>query len=293
MDRQGQRDLLLLQEMERNPVVTQRTLAQKLGVALGLTNLYLKRKKRIGEIVIDAILISISFLLAFYIRFDGLPASYAQVVAQALPILIPLKLVIFFYFGLYRGIFRYIGIQDLFNIIKATSLSSILSIAVMTIMFRFEDYSRSVFFIDWMILVLSVSAVRVAIRAMKEFFSSWVREEGKRLLIFGAGDAGEIVLRELRNNSTLGYVPIGFIDDDFQKVGRSIHGVPILGTRLELPGLVEAHKITDILVAIPSADRELIQKIFQDCANTGALVQALSKNETTSLSSFRFTHLYI
>ena len=252
-----------------------------------ILNLFLMEKKRIGEVALDSILIGLAFTVAFLIRFDGLPSPYDQVVVQSLPLLIPIKLGIFFYFGLYRGIWQYIGIKDLINIIKAVTLSSLVSVVLMTMLFRFENYSRAVFFIDWMVLLLGIGGVRVAVRVIKEYLGSWVKPEGKRLLIMGAGDAGEIASRELRNNSFLGYLPVGFIDDDSQKVGRNIHGIPVLGTRLELPGLVKRHQIDEILVAVPSADRETLRKIFRDCTNTGALVQVLSKTRkrTSSVSA--------
>lgn len=250
-------------------------LAQKSrGVALSL---FLMEKKRIGEVLLDAGLIAGSFVLAFLIRFDGLPPQYEHVVAQSLPLLVPLKLVVFFYFGLYRGIWRYVGIQDLLNIVKAVSLSSVLSVVLMTMVFRFESYSRAVFFIDWMVLLLAVSGVRVAIRLIREYLGSWVEAQGKRLLIVGAGDAGEIALREIRNNPSLGYVPIGFIDDDQKKVGRNIHGVPVLGTRQDLATLVKDHQIEEILVAIPSAKREILGKILRDCKKTGTMIRVLSR----------------
>lgn len=247
---------------------------QNSGLALSL---FLMEKRRIGEVFLDSLLIAFSFVIAFLIRFDGLPPQYEHVVAQSLPLLVPLKLVVFFYFGLYRGIWRYVGIQDLLNIVKAVSLSSALSVVLMTMVFRFESYSRAVFSIDWMVLLLAVSGVRVAIRLIREYLRSWVSSAGKRLLIIGAGDAGEIALREIRNNLSLGYLPIGFVDDDRNKVGRKIHGVPVMGTRQELANLVRDHGIEEILVAIPSAKREILGKILQDCKKTGTMTQVLSR----------------
>lgn len=246
--------------------------------------LFLMEKKRIGEVALDSILIGLSFTVAFIIRFDGLPSPYDHVVVQSLPLLIPLKLGIFFYFGLYRGIWQYVGIKDLLNIIKAVTLSSLVSVVIMTMVFRFENYSRAVFFIDWMVLLLGVSGVRVAIRMFKEYLGSWVRPEGKRLLIMGAGDAGEIALREIRNNPTINYVPIGFIDDDRSKLGREIHGIPVMGTRIELPGIVQQHQVEEILVAIPSANKGILTKILQDCRGTGTPTQILSRTKKLASS---------
>lgn len=240
-------------------------------------DLVLMHKKRIGEVLVDCVLIGLSFTVAFVIRFDGLPDYYVSVIAQTLPILIPLKLVTFFYFGLYRGLWQYIGIQDLINIVKAVTVSSVLSIVVVTMAFRFEEYSRAVFAIDWMILLLAVSGVRLMFRFLEEYLGSFAKRQGKRLLIFGAGDAGEIALREIRNNAKLGYVPVGFIDDNREKVGRSIHGVQILGSRENLRRIVEQHGVQEILVAIPSADRGTLLSVLRDCKQTGAAVQVMPK----------------
>lgn len=240
-------------------------------------DLVLMHKKRVGEVIVDCVLIGLSFTVAFVIRFDGLPDMYASVIAQTLPILIPLKLVTFFYFGLYRGLWQYVGMQDLINIVKAVTVSSLLAVVVVTMVFRFENYSRAVFAIDWMVLLLAVSGVRVMIRLIEESLGSLAKQQGKRLLIFGAGDAGEIALREIRNNAKLGYVPVGFIDDNREKLGRSIHGVQILGSRDQLRGIVEKYGVQEILVAIPSADRSTLVSILRDCKQSGAAVQVMPK----------------
>ena len=238
-------------------------------------NLFLMEKKRIAEVLTDCVLIALSFAIAFAIRFDGLPPEYVVIVAQSLPILIPIKLVTFFYFGLYRGIWRYVGIQDLINIVKAVTVSAVLSVVVMTMVFRFEGYSRAVFIIDWMVLLLSVSGVRLAIRLIKEYLESWAHSSGKNLLIIGAGDAGEIALREIRNNPSLSYCPQGFVDDDPRKRGRNIHGVPVLGGRKDLGIIVKNFQIEEILVAVPSLDRRQLKAVLQDCKQTGVAVKVM------------------
>ncbi len=244
-------------------------------------DLFLMHKRRLGEVIVDCLLIGFSFIIAFAIRFDGLPPEYLPIIAQALPILLPIKLGTFFYFGLYRGLWRYVGMQDLINILKAVTVSSILSVGAMAMVFRLEGHSRSVFLIDWMLLLLLVGGARILIRLIKEYLGTLVVTDGVRLLIMGAGDAGEIALREIRNNSSLGYVPVGFIDDDPRKLGKKIHGVSILGSRQDLVRLVSDHQIQEILVAIPSADRETRKSIFHDCRVSGVKVQIMPHQKTT------------
>ena len=140
-------------------------------------------------------------------------------------------------------------------------------------LFRFESYSRAVFFIDWMVLLLGVSGVRVAIRMIKEYLGTWAIPKGKRLLIMGAGDAGDFALREIRNNPVHDYFPVGFIDDNRAKVGHNIHGVPVLGRRADLLHLVEKYRIDEIMIAIPSVDAGVLETIIEDCEKTGVLTQ--------------------
>ena len=242
--------------------------------------LFFMHKKRVGEVAVDCLLIGVAFTIAFLIRFDGMPMEYVSAIASALPILIPLKLGAFFYFGLYRGLWRYVGMQDVINIIKAVSLSSLLSIVVVTMLFRFEGYPRSVFVIDWMVLLLMVSGVRVLIRMFEEYLGTFTEQAGKRLLIVGAGDAGEIALRELKNNPQLGYRPVGFLDDNPQKVGRSIHGLPILGSREMLYSIVRDHHVQEILIAIPSVDHNTFRQIYRDCKSSGVTVKVMPKTVT-------------
>ncbi len=236
-------------------------------------NLFLMHKRRIGEIIVDCILISCTFVGAFIIRFDGLPAEYFPAIVQALPLLLPLKLALFFYFGLYRGLWRYVGIQDLLNILKAVTLGSLVSVVLMVMVFRFEGYPRSVFVIDWMLLLLAVSGVRLLVKFIDEYLGTLTEQKGKRLLIVGAGDAGEIALRELKANPQLGYIPVGFIDDDSQKWGRCIHGVKILGSRARLSVVVKKYNVQEILIAISSVDPTVLDEVVRDCRATGVLVQ--------------------
>ena len=244
------------------------------GVVL---NLVFMHKRRLGEIVVDCALISVSFTLAHIIRFEGLPDFYIGVITQSLPILIPLKLLVFYYFGLYRGLWKYVGMQDLLNILKAVSVSSLLSVVVIAMSYRLEGHSRAVFLIDWMLLLLSVGGVRVLIRLIKEYLGTWAKSVGRRLLIIGAGDAGEIALREIRNNTSLRYYPVGFIDDDMRKVGLNIHGVRVLGTTAELQNFVQENQVEEILIAIPSASKEVLRRIFQDCRKTKVSVQVMGR----------------
>jgi len=245
-----------------------------------ILSLFLMEKKRIGEIVIDSFLIAFSLTVAFLIRFDALHAHYYDVIVQSLPLLIPLKLILFFYFGLYRGIWRYMGIQDLLNIVKAVTLSSIMSVVCVVLLFRFENYSRAVFFIDWMVLLITVSGARIAIRALREYCSSLAQGNGVRLLIIGAGDGGEIALREIKNSPTLNYRVVGFIDDDEKKIGCKIHDIPVLGKCRDLENLVQGYNAEEVLIAIPSLSQEKKFGIVKKCHDLNIPIRLFPKLRT-------------
>ena len=227
-------------------------------------------QRRFWELLMDMVLIIISFVSAYLIRFEGgIPPEFKPALLKSLPLIIILKLASFYYFGLYRGLWRYISIHDLVAIFKAVSLGSILCVFSMTIIFRFEDYSRGVFVIDWLQMIILLSAVRILQRVWKEAFAALSQGE-KRVLIMGAGDAGEMVLREIKNNRHLNYQPIGFLDDDPKKIGCRIHGLPVLGSRRDIPVFVPQKRIDEILIAIPSVREYDLEEIIAYCTKSGA-----------------------
>jgi UDP-GlcNAc:undecaprenyl-phosphate GlcNAc-1-phosphate transferase len=233
-------------------------------------------QRRFWELLMDTVLIGVSFVSAYLIRFEGgIPLEFRPALLKCLPLIIPLKLASFYYFGLYRSLWRYVSIHDLVAIFKAVSLGSILSVFSMTLIFRFEKYSRGVFVIDWLQMVILISAVRILQRVWKESFAS-LSQGGKRVLIMGAGDAGEIVLREIKNNRHLDYHAIGFLDDDPKKAGCHIHGLPVLGTRRDIPLFVHQKGIDEILIAIPSLKEQDLKEIIGYCKESGVSYRIIS-----------------
>jgi UDP-GlcNAc:undecaprenyl-phosphate GlcNAc-1-phosphate transferase len=232
-----------------------------------ILNTLIFNKRRIAEVMVDLALICVSYYTAYLLRFEGTinNANYI-LIKNSLPWVILIRMLCLWQFGLYRGIWRYIGINDLISLFKAVSFSSAFIILAITLRFRFGEYSRVVFVIDWLLTLFFLSGIRVFIRAMDEYFSRQRLSGKKRLLIIGAGDSGELLLRELKRNPNLDYNPIGFIDDDFSKVGRSIHGIPVLGTRQQMLDIVKEKEIDEIIVAIPSASREDLKEIFDICS---------------------------
>jgi UDP-GlcNAc:undecaprenyl-phosphate GlcNAc-1-phosphate transferase len=229
----------------------------------------LLHKRRVAEIITDLAFVCVAYTASYFLRFEEklLPANL-QLMKESLPWIILLKMSVFFIFGLYRGTWRYVSISDLITIFKATTLASIGSILFLTFLFRFQEYSRAVFIIDWFILLFLISASRISFRVLGEFFSR-LGEKGKNVLIFGAGDMGETVVREIKRNKSLHYNPIGFIDDDLKKNGIRIQGIGVLGPRGKIRDLIKENDIKEIIVAIPSIGAQDLSEISKLCNEYG------------------------
>lgn len=233
-------------------------------------------KRRILEVIVDLIIICVSYYSAYLLRFEGkISDANFSLISQSLPWIIVFRLICFYYFGLYRGIWHYISISDLISIFKAVALSSIISIMFITFLFRFKDYSRVIFLIDGLLLLFIVCATRILMRLLRESFVKSNTTSSKRILIMGAGDMGEAVLREIKRNRLQNYNPVGFIDDDLTKAGRKIHDVPVLGTREDISDIVKARHIQEMFMAISSLSQWETQEILDLCRDSGIKVHRI------------------
>lgn len=229
-------------------------------------NTIILHKRRILEVIIDLMLICVSYYSAYLLRFEGkISNANFTLINLSLPWIIIIRLISFYYFRLYSGIWHYISVSDLVSIFKAVSLSSAISIMFVAFIFRFKDFSRVVFLIDWLLLLFLVSSSRVFMRLLRESFIKMNMPQGKRILIMGAGDMGEAVLREIERNKAKNYNPVGFIDDDISKVGRRIHNIPVLGTRRDLVRIIQHENIQEIFLAILSLRQEDINEVTNLC----------------------------
>ena len=170
---------------------------------------------------------------------------------------------------------RYVSVLDLVNIFKAVSFASLASTALILFIWRFQGFSRAVFIIDWLMLFLFISGSRVLERVYKEIFDQ-ASLGGKKVLIYGAGDAGEFVLREIKNNKLLHYEPVGFLDDDEEKTGHRIHGVPVIGSRKDMERIIKIKEIDEVIIAMPRASKYVIEDIIGCCNSLDVKHQKIS-----------------
>ncbi|PYQ14555.1 MAG: hypothetical protein DMH00_01490 [Acidobacteria bacterium] len=254
------------------------------GVGAGKAGLYssfIRHKMRILEVAIDTCLISLAFVASYVLRFDGsIPPDFYGQIAATLPALIAVKLALFYYFGLYRILWSYMDMHDLVTIFKAVASGTVVTVLALVGLTHFDGYSRVVFVLDAFLLLVLVTGSRMLFRFFREYFAGLPRR-GRRLLIVGAGDAGEMILREIRNNPELPYQPVGFIDDDLAKGGKRIHGLPVFGGREAIPGIARKEKVDEILIAIPSLsepERHHIVALCEEAGKRYRVMQSLAKS---------------
>lgn len=233
----------------------------------------IKNPKMYLMIFSDGLIFALSIVVSYLLRFEfSLSPFYIQQIKTVLLWIIPLKVIVFIFSGIYRGMWRYTSIRDFWLLARACLLSTLLILAVILYMSGFQGYSRSIFFMDGVLTFLLIGGKLMVIRSYYSGFANpRIREElfpkvaYKNVLIIGAGAAGEKILREIFENNQLHYRVIGFIDDDPHKKGRSIHGVPVLGNLGKITSIVQSEEIKEILIAIPSANGDQIRNIVETC----------------------------
>jgi FlaA1/EpsC-like NDP-sugar epimerase len=236
---------------------------------------------------LDLLLLVCSPWLAFAIRTDGLssqPAgwdllpyfTFGLITYTAVALVV--RLVIFYWFGLYRRYWRYASIEELDQIAWAVFLSTAILVTLVLFSrlplvaatgFPLWNFPRSVVLIDGLLVLLLVGGVRFSVRLATRRQPSAQGKPARRVLIVGAGDAGAMIVRELRKNGALGLEPVGFIDDDPIKQHVRIHDVPVLGGRDDIAEAVREYKISQVIIAMPTANGTTIREIVRICDQAG------------------------
>ena len=223
-------------------------------------------KRRIFEVFLDAFLITLAYYTAFELLFPGFEdSSNWAIFVKSLPILIVVKLGSFLVVGVYRGLWRYTSVSDLVTFSKAVLLGSMLSVLCILLLYRFEGFSRTVFIMDAILLFLFVVASRLAFRLIREALPISSSGDGIRVLIYGAGDGGEMVLRELNNNPGWNYQAVGFVDDDPLKKDKVIHGLKVFDGNGSLSELCSKKDISEILISARDMPLEKLNSIREFC----------------------------
>lgn len=217
----------------------------------------------------DIIGINLAYLLALYLRFEGqVDNVYIYSLMNHMAIIILIKLAVYYFFKLYKSLWEYASIDEMLEVMEASIVANILTSVYMY--FVNVNMPRSIYIMVPVIDMIFVGGIRFVYRAIRriKFGISSSRNDYKRILIVGAGAAGAMVIKELRNHCTLISQPVVIVDDDPKKQGKSINGVPVVGNRNDIEKVCKRYDIDEIIIAIPSASKDDISDIVDICKKT-------------------------
>jgi len=236
-------------------------------------------RHRVWQLAFDAVLIAAAWRLTFFLRFDkSVPVFYRHLLDwQVIALVVVIQLSAFVLFGFYNRWWRYVSTRDMWGAARGVTVGSAIAYLVL---YAFPPshtsrLPRGVAALDFLLLLAFVAGTRLLARSLIERPPAGLVAHGKEVLIVGAGDAGQLMVREMQRNRQLHYTPIGFVDDDPRKRGDRIHGVKILGTTDELAHILRDNKPDEVLIAIPSAPGGVRRKIVETCTAERVLVKTL------------------
>ena len=207
-------------------------------------------------------LVCFSLVSAWLLRFD-FTLPYRALLFAAMPLLVLIRLGAMAYFGLFRGWWRYTGVRDGIDILKAVGTGTVLFWVIMRLVLRVSAFPRTIFVLE----PLLTAGLLVGVRILSRVVAESVRENlssSKRVIVIGAGSAAEVILREIRRPGS-GYTPVGCLDDNPSKLGIRIHGVPVLGTVDRLPDSMSSAPVDEVLIAVPSATGQQMRRFVEVC----------------------------
>lgn len=236
-----------------------------------------KIKNNTIQILFDIIIFFSSFTISFFLRGQlqqGLLPEYTDYFIEYILIIIAVKLLSFILFGIYRKIWKYASLRDFLTIVLSLASSS----AVMVVIFYIIEapyFPRSILVIDFLLSVILIVGSRFSVRMFNEIEFGKINIRKKRTLIVGAGDAGELIVREITRQRDSEYIPVGFLDDDKTKVGRQIHGIKVFGRTDEIKKYINKLAVDEIIIAIPSASGAVRKNITFKAKEAGVICKTL------------------
>jgi UDP-GlcNAc:undecaprenyl-phosphate GlcNAc-1-phosphate transferase len=232
-------------------------------------------KRRVAEVVLDGALVSICYWLAYRLRFED-PYDFVNNIDQffkSFPIVLSAQLIAFFIVGIYRGAWRHFGMMDSLNVAKGVFLGTVSSLLFIVFAYHFFAFSRTVFAIYAVLLLIAVTLSRASFRLVGEFVQRQ-RRSGTRVVIYGAGDGGGLVIRELLNQDADNRL-VGFIDDDPRKAGIRVMGYAVLGGYSALGVLVNSNSVDAIVISARTMPAERLNNLTTLCSERGVKLSRL------------------
>ena len=250
--------------------------------------------KIILQIIFDALIVFASFIVSFYLRGqiqlignEDLFSQYGNYIIWYTILVILFKLIMFWLFGLYRRVWKYASLKDMTAILGSLLMASTILIGLfyllsypinlpgLNISFTFPFFPRSVFIIDFLLSLILITVSRFSVRFFNEMRFGNPRTRKKRVLIVGAGDAGEMIAREIIRQRNGEYEPVGFLDDDPSKLKNRIHGIKVLGAIPSMEEHIKRSGADEVIIAIPSASGKLRKEVAIRAKEAGVNAKTL------------------
>jgi FlaA1/EpsC-like NDP-sugar epimerase len=251
----------------------------------------LLRVRRPLVVASQVLLLALAYALAFTLRHDlRLPASAAAAFWLSLPVVLAVQGAVFGYFDLYRGWWRYVGMEDLKDIVKAATVAGG-ALAALAVVAGTRRFPIAIVVADWLATITFVGGIRFLIRAFRE--GRGIRNVGgfRNVLIVGAKEIGVAICREMRANLDLKLNPVGFLDDFAAKKGFKIHGVPILGGRKDLPRILERYSIDEVIIAQPGLPGRELREFVEEIKAFDVRVKIVPRMRDLLAESVSIRHL--
>ncbi len=258
------------------------------------------RLKQMLVLLSDSCLICASLFISYGLRFGTVDlGDYFNQILVTLPIALIIRLFLFYNSGLYQGMWRFVSIRDLVVLFRSATMGSLMIVGLLFLFRRLDEYPRAVFIIDWFLVIILIGGSRFLYRLYREgWFKLKLRivenatSASKKVLIVGAGRAGELILREIQGNYKISYTPVGFVDDNRAKRNLTIHGYKVLGNTRDIGRIVREHGIEEVFLAIPTAPSKAKRRIMMTCKNAHVKFKTLPAvgdilDGTVKISSLR------
>jgi UDP-GlcNAc:undecaprenyl-phosphate GlcNAc-1-phosphate transferase len=229
-------------------------------------------KKRLFEVLLDLILITAAYYAAYLLRFEGELGDNFPFFIKSLPIMIACQILWFYIIGVYRGDWESTSIRDLTDYAKAVTGGTVMSMLTLLFMYRFYSFSRAVFVIYWILILVLLSLSRLSFRLLDEGIRKG-NHHGRTTLIYGAGIGGQMIVKEIERNLDLGLTVVGLIDDNPRKHKRKIMGYPVFGSQKGLEEIIRKYHIQQIIISFKLNGEEKRREIEDLCENLGLDVE--------------------
>ncbi|MFW9972597.1 MAG: hypothetical protein ACFFDF_20595 [Candidatus Odinarchaeota archaeon] len=243
------------------------------GLLLPLFNFPIINKK-VFQAFLDLFFISVSYYLSFILVFKNFGGFEKNLFIQTLPIVLVLKIIIFYFSGLYKGSWYYTSVEDLLMVSKSLVLSSLGAIIILSLFFGLGSFGGLTFFvIEFYLLSTMIAGYRASYKVISSLYNRNSGNKKRKVLIYGAGHRGSVALKEMKYNGSYFFSPVGFIDDDSEKKGKVLHNCPILGSIDDIDQVVNNNDIAEIVISTDKIKKDKIRWLIDFSKQKGIVIR--------------------